>query len=347
MSASRFEWAACIGRFQLFHDAQLALVREALRQAPRCAVLVGSAHQARSPRNPFTYDERVQTIRLALTEEERERVDFLPVRDVWDEKRWVAAVQAAMAKLTGSPRTRIVLVGHRKDPTSEYLNDFAGWPLHDVGRQGEVHGKALRAALFSSDSVETAIAALSSQVPESTVAFLRAWAQLPFLARLRQEWAELAQEHDKWAGSPYPPVFVTVDAVVRGAEQVLLIRRGRAPGKGLLAVPGGFIEQRETAYQSAVRELQEETGFSLLPSEMEHALKGARVFDHPDRSQRGRVITHAFYFDLGPRLLPEIAGSDDAAEARWVPIAELPSLEEEFHDDHFHILDAFLGITPP
>jgi bifunctional NMN adenylyltransferase/nudix hydrolase len=188
---------------------------------------------------------------------------------------------------------------------------------------------------------------MSSQVPGSTLEFLRAWAQLPFLARLRAEWAELAAEHEKWAMSPYPPVFVTVDAVVRVADQVLLIRRGRAPGKGLLAVPGGFIEQRETAYQSAVRELQEETGFHLLPSEMEHACKASRVFDHPDRSQRGRVITHAFYFDFGERMLPEIAGSDDAAEARWVPIAELPACEEQFHDDHFHILDAFLGITPP
>jgi bifunctional NMN adenylyltransferase/nudix hydrolase len=44
-------------------------------------------------------------------------------------------------------------------------------------------------------------------------------------------------------------------------------------------------------------------------------------------------------------MRPEVAGSDDAEEARWVPIAELPSLEDQFHDDHFHILDAFLGIT--
>ena len=182
-------------------------------------------------------------------------------------------------------------------------------------------------------------------MPASTIAFLRAWAQLPFLARLREEWAELDREQAKWASAPYPPVLVTVDAVVRIAGKVLLIRRGRAPGKGLLAVPGGFIEQRETAYQSAVRELQEETGFHLLPSEMEHAFQGMRVFDHPDRSQRGRVITHAFYFDLGDRMLPEIAGSDDAAEARWVDIAELPSLEDQFHDDHFHLLDAFLGFT--
>lgn len=345
MAAGGAEWAVCIGRFQLFHDAQLALLREALRLAPRVAVLVGSAHQARSPRNPFRFQERVDTIKLALTDEERARVDFVPVRDVYDEKRWVRQVQEAMARLTGSDRTRIVLVGHRKDPTGEYLGAFPGWPLHDVGFLGEIHGKALRAALYSAESLEAGLAAIASQVPATTLDFLRAWAQLPFLARLKQEWAELAQEHDKWAMAPYPPVFVTVDAVVRIGDEVLLIRRGRAPGKGLLAVPGGFIEQRETAYQSAVRELREETGFDLLPEEMEYALKGMRVFDHPDRSQRGRVITHAFHFDLGQRLRPEIAGSDDAAEARWVKISDLASLEEEFHDDHFHILDSFLGIT--
>jgi bifunctional NMN adenylyltransferase/nudix hydrolase len=347
MARDTFEWAACIGRFQLFHNAQLALIREALRLAPRCAVLVGSAYQARSPRHPFTWQERVEAIRLALAEDERARVHFVPVRDVYDEQRWVRQVQEAMARLAGHPNPRVVLVGHRKDPTSDYLAAFPGWPLHDVGRQGEVHGKALRALLYSPGSLEAALAAMTQQVPPSMLEFLRAWAQLPFLARLREEWAELAEEHDKWAMAPYPPVFVTVDAVVRVADQVLLIRRGRAPGKGLLAVPGGFIEQRETAYQSAVRELQEETGFELLPVEMAHAMKQMRVFDHPDRSQRGRVITHAFYFDLGERMLPEIAGSDDAAEARWVPIAELPSLEEQFHDDHFHILDAFLGITSP
>ena len=339
------EWAVCIGRFQLLHDAQLALIRKGLALAPRCAVLVGSAFQARSPRNPFTFQERVDTIRLALAEDERGRVDFLAIRDTFDAKRWVAQVQAAMARLTGSDRTRVVLVGHRKDATSQYLAEFPGWPLHDIGRMGEIHGKALRAALFGGASLDAALAAIGSQVSPSTLEFIRAWAQLPFLDKLREEWRELAEEHDKWACAPYPPVFVTVDAVVRVADQVLLIRRGRAPGKGLLAVPGGFIEQRETAYQSAVRELQEETGFELFASEMEHALKAVRVFDHPDRSQRGRVITHAFHFDLGARRLPEIAASDDAAEARWVAIADLPSLEEQFHDDHFHILDAFLGIT--
>jgi len=148
-----------------------------------------------------------------------------------------------------------------------------------------------------------------------------------------------------WAAAPYPPVFVTVDSVVSCAGHVLLVRRGQAPGLGLLAAPGGFIEQRETAYQSALRELQEETGLALLDSTMLQCLKSTAVFDHPDRSQRGRTITHAHHFDLGDRELPEVKAGDDAAQAVWVPIGQVASLEDQFLDDHFHMLDHFLGVT--
>ena len=70
------------------------------------------------------------------------------------------------------------------------------------------------------------------------------------------------------------------------------------------------------------------------------------VFDHPDRSQRGRVITHAHYFDLGERALPAVEAGDDARSVEWVSIAEIAALEDQFHDDHFHMLDHFLGVTP-
>ncbi|HZY20744.1 MAG TPA: bifunctional nicotinamide-nucleotide adenylyltransferase/Nudix hydroxylase [Ramlibacter sp.] len=337
--------AVCIGRFQLLHNAQLALIRRALELAPKCVVVIGSAHQARSPKNPFTWQERADMVRLALAENERARTVFVPVRDFYDQERWVQAVRKEVVQAAGGDQARVVLVGHRKDPTSEYLNNFPAWELDDPGLQGDLHAKALRAALFATPSMPAALAAIAGQVPPSTVEFLRAWTQLPFFEQLRDGWQQLAAEHDRWADSPYPPVFVTVDALVRMGDHVLLIRRGRAPGRGLLALPGGFIEQRETVYQSALRELAEETGLRLLPSEMATALKEVRVFDHPDRSQRGRVITHAHYFAFGARMLPEIIGSDDAADAMWVPIAQLTSLEDQFHDDHFHMLDAFLGLT--
>jgi len=343
-SAPAFDLAVCIGRYQVFHHAHLALLRNALALAPRCLVVIGSAYQSRSPRNPLSYQERTALIGLALTEEERTRVAFVPLRDYYDEQRWTAEVRKAAAA-TAPQGSRIVLVGHRKDPTKAYLEAFSGWTLHDGGLVGEVHAKPLREAFLSGNDPEAALAAIAAQVPQSTVNFLRAWSRLPHDAALREELDMLQKEKALWASAPYPPVLVTVDAVIRAGDNVLLIRRGRHPGRGLLALPGGFLEQRETVYQSALRELQEETGLRLLPQDMAHALKAVRVFDHPDRSQRGRVITHAHYFDLGDRRLPDVAGGDDAAEARWVPIATLTQLEDQFHDDHFHVLDSFLQLT--
>ncbi len=347
--ATPHDVAVYIGRFQVFHHAQLALLRRALQAAPQCVVVMGSALQARSPRNPFTWEERAQMIRLALPEADRARLKFLPVRDYYDQARWVTAVREGVGQLFPGQHS-VVLVGHLKDATSTYLRDFPGWALDDAGSQGDIHASSLRDAYFGAaqdGSLDAALSALVSQAPGSTLQFLRAWSHLPAYSQLAHEWESLRREKALWAGSPYPPVFVTVDAVIQCGQQVLLIERGRSPGKGLYAVPGGFIEPRETAWQSALRELDEETGLRLLDTDIQAAFKAVQVFDHPDRSQRGRVITHAHWFDLGSRRPPEVRAGDDAAAVRWVPIAELAAMEDQFHDDHFHMLDFFFGLTDP
>ncbi|MCW7539250.1 bifunctional nicotinamide-nucleotide adenylyltransferase/Nudix hydroxylase [Aquabacterium sp. A7-Y] len=349
---SRLEAAVYIGRFQPLHDGHLALLRHALSLAPRCVVVIGSAYQARTPRNPFTWQERAEMVKLALPAADRERLHFLPMRDYYDDTRWVGAVRQGVERLLvglGQPaHAAVALVGHFKDATSEYLRAFPGWRLESQERVGTVDGRHLRDALFSTvgHPLDTTLAALAGQAPPSTLDFLRAWAALPFLPALAEEWRQLKAYREAWAQAPYPPVLVTVDTVVRCRDRVLLVQRAQPPGKGLYAVPGGFIEQRETAYQSALRELKEETRLSLLDSTMRDCLQAAVVFDHPDRSQRGRTITHAHYFDLGERELPEVQGGDDAARAEWVPIAQLPAMEDRFLDDHFHMLDHFLGLTP-
>ena len=344
--------AVYIGRFQPFHNGHLALLNQALAIAPRVVVVIGSAHQARSPKNPFTWEERAEMIRLALPEDERSRIEFLPVRDYYDETRWLKAVhegvQAQIAKRADPRLGSIGLVGHFKDATSEYLQGFPGWRLHSVERIAAADGTALRDAFFAcaADDVDATLAALVGQAPSTTLGYLRAWSRLPLFEALAAEWRMLKAYRASWSAAPYPPVFVTVDSIVQCAGHVLLVRRGQAPGKGLYAVPGGFIEQRETAYQSALRELREETQLHLLDASMRQCLRATAVFDHPDRSQRGRTITHAHHFDLGGRELPEVVAGDDAAAALWTPIGELPALEDQFLDDHFHMLDHFLGLTP-
>jgi bifunctional NMN adenylyltransferase/nudix hydrolase len=331
--------AVYIGRFQPFHAGHADLLRQALEIAPIAVVVIGSAHQARTPKNPFSWEERAEMIRLAVPEAQRDRLVFVPVRDFYDQDRWIAAVRAEVAKSLAERskgEASIALVGHFKDATSEYLRGFSGWQLASVERQSAADATALRDAYFGSggEHLDSTLAALVDQAPASTLEFLRAWAELPDFASLVEE-----------SQAPYPPVFVTVDAVVRCAGHILLVRRGQAPGKGLRAVPGGFVEQRETLYQSAVRELREETGFGLLEMSLRQALKAVVVFDHPDRSQRGRTITHAHFFDLGDIELPEVHAGDDAAEVEWVATADLSSLEDCFLDDHFHMLDHFLGLT--
>ncbi len=97
----------------------------------------------------------------------------------------------------------------------------------------------------------------------------------------------------------------------------------------------------------AVRELAEETGYKPHPAQLRTALKSSAVFDHPARSPRGRIITNAFHFDLGDAEFPDVQGSDDAKLAKWVPLAQLPSLESQLFEDHACILDHFVGLYPP
>lgn len=343
--ATTYDAAAVIGRFQLLHNGQMPLIRRALELAPKCLVVIGSSHHARTSKNPFTWHERVEMIRLAVGPADRDRLTFLPVRDYFDRERWLTNVRGAVTQAAGGKSARVALIGHLKDPTSDYLNDFREWHLIDVGSQGELHAKALRAALFSGSSVEAALAVIGGQVPATTVDFLRSWTCLPYFQNLRDEWRVISDYQASWAGAPYAPTLVTVDSVIHIGDYVLLVRRGKHPGKGLLALPGGFLEPRDTVYQGAIRETKEETNFSLLPDETLAALKAVRVFDHPDRSTLGRVLTHAHYFHFPNRGKPELAAGDDAAEAFPFPISELRRVEDQFHDDHFHILDSF-GLVP-
>ncbi len=338
--------ALLIGRFEPVHSGHLALLQEALRQAPQVIVVVGSAWQARSPKNPFTWAEREAMLRGALPEADRHRVQVLPVRDYYNEAVWVRAVRQGVAERT-QPGARIALVGHFKDATSSYLRSFPGWTLVDLPRQGSMDATTIRDAYFGATpgTVNDALAPLAAEIPPSTLAALQQLAQTPHYAALQEEWRMLRRYREAWSAAPYPPVFVTVDAVLRCQDHVLLIRRAQAPGKGQLAVPGGFIEQRETVWQSCLRELVEETHCQLPEATMRAALQSVAVFDHPDRSQRGRTITHAHYFDLGEAPFPVVHPDDDAALVQWTRIDQLAGMEEAFFEDHFHMLDHFFAIT--
>ena len=350
-ASGRVHTAVLIGRFQPVHNGHMALLHAALERAGQVVVVLGSAWQAPNPKNPFSWQERARMLREALAPADAARLRCVPVRDYYDEPLWVQAVQQAVQACVPEGAST-ALVGHFKDSSSSYLSRFPGWQLISLPRLGQFDATPLRELYFGEDGVD--FAALAGQVPASTVQFLRQWASTPVYAQMRKEWQMLAGYRQAWAAAPYPPVFVTVDALLRcrvlsdGAEQdhVLLIRRAHAPGQGLWALAGGFLEPRDTLWQSCLRELREETCATIGEDDLRAALQGVQVFDHPDRSLRGRTITHVHHLDLGLLpALPPVQGGDDAALARWVPVADLPGMETGFFEDHFQILCRLLPIT--
>ncbi|CAN5204613.1 NUDIX hydrolase [soil metagenome] len=134
----------------------------------------------------------------------------------------------------------------------------------------------------------------------------------------------------------FPRPAVAVDIVVFTVDQselrLLVVRRGEAPFRGELALPGGFLrvlgdgpsarDQGEDLDAAARRELHEET--ALDPSEVWLEQLGA--FGRAGRDPRMRVVAVAYYALVRPDLVPKVRGGGDAAAALWVPFLELPKL---------------------
>lgn len=136
---------------------------------------------------------------------------------------------------------------------------------------------------------------------------------------------------------PYPHAAITADCIVFGYDpnktlRVLLVKRRNEPYKDCWAFPGGFMEIDEDLKTCARREVMEETGMAL------GEVFQFRSYSAVDRDPRERVITVVHFAFEAPA---EVKGSDDAAEARWFDIDNLPELAFD-HRTIIHELFEFL-----
>lgn len=327
-----------VGRMQPFHNGHKAVIDRALELAKEVVIVVGSSFTARSLRNPFTFAERKAMIKACFP---TERVHVVPVSDYpFDDDKWVSAIQTIVDNTVPSAKD-VGLIGHSKDSSSYYLNIFPHWKNHvEVENVSGINATDIRNLFLRLPDTRWAG---DFRLPDS----VSMWLLDNFEAFdiLRAEYEMIRKYKESWAAAPFPPIFVTTDAVVVQSGHVLLIERGRAPGKGLLALPGGFLNPGERIEDGMIRELHEETKIKLQPQVLRGSIEGRTVVDTPDRDPRGRTITHAFYIKLKDQQdLPHVRGSDDAAKATWYTFAEVLKMRDCFYADHFHILAHFLKI---
>jgi bifunctional NMN adenylyltransferase/nudix hydrolase len=277
-------------------------------------------------------------IRATMTEEENSRIKFIYMRDhLYNDNLWLTELQQLVYEATEGSES-VALIGHEHDRSSFYLNLFPQWKLIRMKNIDKYpHATIIRNLYFTLD------AAYKRHLHPKTVQYLEDFTKTEAFKNLKEEYNFLNVYKASWDGAPFPPTFVTVDAIVIRSGHILVVRRKGNPGKGLIALPGGFLNQHEKTLDGALRELKEETGIKLPKEELEHSVKDQRVFDHPERSLRGRTITHAFLLDLKAGPLPLVKGSDDADKAWWMSLSEFATREAEFFEDHFHIISHFVN----
>ena len=123
-------------------------------------------------------------------------------------------------------------------------------------------------------------------------------------------------------------IFVTVDVVLIRENnhqlELLLIKRKNEPYKNDWALPGGFVDKNEDLETAAIRELKEETSIDV------NKLEQLKAFGKPFRDPRNHVVSIAFFGIIDNTVVAKAA--DDAKEAKWFSVKDLPKLAFD-HDE--------------
>jgi bifunctional NMN adenylyltransferase/nudix hydrolase len=263
---------------------------------------------------------------------------IIPIRDfLYSDLDWLAQVQRVVNSYNP---TEVTLHGTNRDPSTYYLKLFPDWKSEVVYWSDKCPGNSgsatrVRQKLFTLDDTWV------QNIPPTVQLYIEDWIHTPEGKRIQAEWNFIETYKAATQIGKYPIIFSTVDAVVvHKLSRVLLVKRGAHPGKGLWALPGGFLNDSETLLNSSIREVREETGL-IVNSDWK---RSSKVFDAPKRSQRGRTITTAFLFQV-PDVVPigDIVGRSDASTAQWIPIGDiLPGFESKMFEDHIDIISTMI-----
>ncbi|MEO0541614.1 MAG: NUDIX domain-containing protein [Cyanobacteria bacterium P01_A01_bin.105] len=115
-------------------------------------------------------------------------------------------------------------------------------------------------------------------------------------------------------------VAAAAGAVIEAAGQVLLVQRAKDPDRGMLDLPGGFVDPGESLEQALVRELQEELGLTLTATDC-----GTYFCSSVNEYFYKGILYHSLdmFFLIRLGHVPEIAPADDVGDYLWAVPEEI------------------------
>lgn len=127
----KFDYLVFIGRFQPFHFAHKEVIDIAFDMSKNVILVLGSAQNERTIKNPFSIAEREQMILGNFNVDQQRHLFFVPIIDLYNDKKWVKAVTDGVTAVTGEGH-KVGLIGHFKDESSYYLRLFPEWELVEL-----------------------------------------------------------------------------------------------------------------------------------------------------------------------------------------------------------------------
>ena len=342
ISFKKYHTLVFVGRFQPIHQAHAEIIRRAATIAKQLIIIVGSANQPRTYKNPWTSKEREMMLQNVINDLHDSNQCMIRVEHnidtIYNDTAWVGRVQSIVAKHT-QPGDKVGVIGHKKADTVAYLRMFPQWGMEEIEEIEPLNATNIRDLYFRRDINMNFIRGV---VPQPVYRMLEGWVESSERESIIQEREFIEIYKRQFLSLAYPPIFVTTDALVVCSGHILLVERKSYPGKGLFALPGGFLNSNEHIIDGVIRELREETRIKVPAPVLMGSIKKTQVFDHPDRSARGRTITHCFLIELPDGELPQVKGSDDAKTAQWVPISQISSAN--MFEDHYQLIQEMVGI---
>lgn len=342
--------AMLVSRTQPYHSGHHAIVTEALKQCDRLILAIGSANLSGSLKNPLSYQERVKYIKDCIEEHNPEfpsRIKITFINDYYDDNDW----NNALSKIIKNENVDKLFYHDKGDGSSDWVKDI---DIHltyytnkkidfiDIDTNSTISATELRTNILSGKNYDN-----------------HDWDKY-------RQYAKDIEQYKNQFHNPFSKnntsTFFTTDVLLRYYPNhdsndfyILLIKRNKGFGGGKYAMIGGFVETWESPEEASLREFTEETGIGQDFFKRENlSLKYvSRYFDDPNHSDRGRIITKVFCYELTmegfkelQEFISEFGENDEVSELRLVHSSEYLNggIEHNMFENHAKIIHEMLKL---